>query len=88
MSSWMKAKADELLQHQVEQVLAETQFPEPALAEGMVEALYAVGLFDDLAYGYWMRRIAVAVSERRKVLSNERIKSLLADGPKLTGVKA
>lgn len=83
MSEWMKAKGNELLRHQVEQVLSETQFPEPTLAEGMVEALYAVGLFDDLAYGYWMRRIAVAVSDRRKALSNERIANLLAEPPQL-----
>lgn len=85
---WQKAKAEQLLRRQVEVVIAETQFPDAALAEGMIEMAYAAGLFDDVQYGYWARRVAIAVSDRRKALAVERIERLLADGTKFTGVKA
>jgi hypothetical protein len=85
---WQKAKAEKLLRRQVEVVIAETQYPDAALAEGMIEMAYAAGLFDDVQYGYWERRVAIAVSDRRKALAAERIASLLVDWNGLIGVKA
>lgn len=81
MSDWMKLKAADLLAEQVGGVLARSQYPEPELARGMVEALYAVGLLDDVAHGYWTQRIGDTVHERRAVLAEERIQRILAEGP-------
>lgn len=64
MSDWAKAKAEQLIRTYVEQI-SKSQFPDGNLCAGMIEMAYATALITDTGYGYWKRRLELAVQDRR-----------------------
>ena len=72
---WMKAKAEQLLRHQVEQI-EKSQFPTGDFAEGVLEAFYAIGLIGDLSREYWESEIRLAVIHRRDELREAKCRAL------------
>ena len=69
---WHKAKAEQLIRQQVKQV-EQSHNPDPGLCEGMIQMAYALSLITDTGLGYWVRRLEIAVSQRRQELCNARV---------------
>ena len=72
---WQKAKAEQLLRSQVEQI-AKSEYPAGDLAEGMVEMAYAAGLITDVGHIYWRRTIPQLVCRRRDELREMKCRAL------------
>lgn len=64
MSDWAKAKAEQLIRTYVDQI-NKSQYPDANLCEGMIEMAYATALITDTGYGYWKRRLELALQQRR-----------------------
>lgn len=80
---WMKVKAEQMLRNQVEQI-ARSQCPAGDLADGMLEAFYALGLITDFGYGYWQCQIKLSVCDRRDELREAKLRALF-DAPVIAG---
>lgn len=80
---WQKAKAEQLLRSQVEQI-AKSDYPSVDLSEGMLEMSYALGLTDDARHAYWHQAIGLAVMARRQELNNLKCRALF-DAPVIAG---
>lgn len=74
---WQRAKAEQVLRDQVE-AIGRTQYPDGVLAQGMIEAFYAVDLLNDLRRGYWQHKIDLAVQQRRQELREGKHAALFA----------
>lgn len=80
MSDWAKAKAEQLIRTYVEQV-SKSKFPDGNLCEGMIEMAYATALITDTGYGYWKRRLELAVQGRRHELRSRKHHRILSGAP-------
>lgn len=80
MSDWAKAKAEQLIRTYVEQI-SKSQFPDGNLCEGMIEMAYATALITDTGYGYWKRRLELAVQVRRHELRSRKHRRILSGAP-------
>ena len=72
---WMKAKAEQLLLSQVEQI-AKSEYPAGDLAEGMAEMAYGVGLINDTGLDYWRKSITAVAGFRRDELREMKCRAL------------
>lgn len=80
---WMQAKAEQMLHNQVEQI-GKSEYPASDLADGILEAFYALGLITDFGYGYWQCQIKLSVCDRRDDLREAKLRALF-DAPVLAG---
>lgn len=80
MSDWAKARAEQLIRTYVEQV-GKSQFPDGSLCEGMIEMAYATALITDTGYGYWKRRLELALQQRRHELRSRKHRRILSGAP-------
>lgn len=82
-SEWMSIKSEQMLRSQVEQI-AKSEYPASDLADGMLEAFYALGLITDFGYGYWQCQIKLSVCDRRDELHRAKCRALF-DAPVVAG---
>ncbi|MFP5419910.1 MAG: hypothetical protein ACLGID_00385 [Gammaproteobacteria bacterium] len=80
MSEWMTAKSEQMIRREID-LIGKSECPDPKVCEGMVEMAYALSLLTDISYAYWLRRLELAVRNRRFDLRQERNRRLTQGVP-------